>query len=119
MIVHTTEKFEIWNLKDKNHIRNIELDEAPRIEGFFANSQKKIVVHYTKNAIRIWGYNSGLILKTFRTPIPLVWMHVTNDAKYLRSLDLEGNFTIRYIDFQEFIKNFDGICVPNEICLTD
>ena len=33
--------------------------------------------------------------------------------------DIEGNFTIRYIDFQEFLKNFDGICVPNEICLTD
>lgn len=87
MIVHTSEKFEIWNLKDKALIRNIEIDEAPKIEGFFANSNKKIVVHFTKNAIRIWSYTSGLILKTFRTPVPLVWIHLSEDAKYLRSLD--------------------------------
>jgi hypothetical protein len=119
MIVHTTEKFEIWNLKDKVLIRNIEIDEAPKIEGFFANSSKKMVVHYTKHAIRIWTYSNGLILKTFRTPIPLTWIHVSSDAKYLRSLDVEGNFLTRFIDFHDFIKNFDGICVPNEICMTD
>ena len=113
MIVHTSEKFEIWNLKDKVLIRNIEIDEAPKIEGFFANSQKKMVVHYTKNAIRIWNYSNGLILKTFRTAVPLTWIHISNDAKYLRSLDADGNFITRCIDFQDFLKSFEGICVPH------
>lgn len=67
---------------------------------------KKIVVHYTRHEIRIWSYNNGLILKTFRTPIPLTWIHVSSDAKYLRSLDSDGNFTTRFIDFSEFIKSF-------------
>jgi len=58
-------------------IRNIEIDEAPKIEGFFANSIKKIVFHFTKNAIRIWSYTNGLILKTYRTPINLVWINVS------------------------------------------
>lgn len=31
MIVHTSEKFEIWNLKDKVLVRNVEIDEAPGI----------------------------------------------------------------------------------------
>ncbi len=31
MVVHTSEKFEIWNLKDKVLIRNIDIDEAPTI----------------------------------------------------------------------------------------
>lgn len=31
LIAHTTEKFEIWNLKDKILLRNIEIDEAPKI----------------------------------------------------------------------------------------
>jgi hypothetical protein len=31
LIAHTTEKFEIWNLKDKVLLRNIEIDEAPKI----------------------------------------------------------------------------------------
>lgn len=100
-------------------IRNIEIDEAPKIEGFFANSSKKIVAHFTKNAIRIWSYTNGLILKTFRTPISLLWMSLSEDAKYLRSLDSEGNFVTRFIDFSDFIRNFEGICVPNEICMTD
>lgn len=47
-----------------------------------------MVVHFTKNVIRIWTYSNGLILKTFRTPIPLVWMNVSPDAKYLRCLDI-------------------------------
>lgn len=59
-----------------------------------------MVAHFTKNAIRIWTYSNGLILKTFRTPIPLTWIHISNDAKYLRSLDVDGNFTTRFIDFQ-------------------
>lgn len=100
-------------------IRNIEIDEAPKIEGFFANSQKKMVVHYTKHAIRIWSYNNGLILKTYRTPLSLSWISLSDDAKYIRSLDSDGNFVIRFIDFTDFIKNFEGICVPNEICMTD
>jgi len=37
----------------------------------------------------------------------------------LRSLDIEGNFVTRNIDFTDFIKHFEGVCVPNEICLTD
>ena len=119
MIVHTSQKFEIWNLKDKNLIRNIEIDEAPKIEGFFANSNKKLVIHFTKNALRIWNYSNGLILKTYRTPVSLCWAHLSEDAKYVRSLDVEGNFVTRFIDFTEFIKNFEGICVPNEINMTD
>ena len=58
-------------------------------------------------------------MKTFRTAVPLTWIHISNDAKYLRSLDAEGNFTTRYIDFQDFLKSFEGICVPHDICLTD
>jgi hypothetical protein len=62
-------------------LRNIEIDEAPKIEGFFTNSNKKLVIHYTKNTIRIWNYSNGLILKTYRTPIPLVWVHTDAEAK--------------------------------------
>jgi len=40
-----------------------------------------MVVHYTKHAIRIWNYSNGLILKTFRTPIPYVWTHVDPEAR--------------------------------------
>lgn len=75
MIIHTNEKFEIWNLKDKVLIRNIDIDEAPTIENFFAISSKKLVIHYNKNSIRIWNYSNGLILKTYRTPIPFTWVH--------------------------------------------
>ena len=75
MIIHTNEKFEIWNLKDKVLIRNIDIDEAPTIESFFAISSKKLVIHYTKNSIRIWNYSNGLILKTFRTPVAFTWIH--------------------------------------------
>jgi hypothetical protein len=57
-------------------VRNIDIDEAPGIEGFWANSMKKIVVHFTRNSIRIWNYANGLILKTFRTPVPIVWVNV-------------------------------------------
>ena len=63
-------------MKDKALLRNIEIDEAPKIEGFYAFSQKKIVVHYTKNVLRLWNYANGLILKTYRTPIPITWVHV-------------------------------------------
>ena len=87
-------------------IRNIEIDEAPKIEGFYANSLKKLVIHFTKNAIRIWNYSNGLILKTYRTPVNLVWIHLSEDAKYIRSLDVDGNFVTRFIDFSDFIKNF-------------
>jgi hypothetical protein len=52
-------------------------------------------------------------MKTYRTPIQLTWIHVSDDGKYLRSLDVEGNFITRYVDFSDFIKNFEGICVPN------
>ena len=77
------------------------------------------MVHFTKHAIRIWNYSNGLILKTYRTPVPFTWIHLDPEAKELRSLDSEGNFVSRNIDFSEFIKYFEGICVPNEICLTD
>ena len=76
MVVHTNEKFEIWNLKDKVLIRNIDIDEAPTIENFFAVSAKKLAIHYNKNSIRIWNYSNGLILKTYRTPVALTWVHV-------------------------------------------
>lgn len=100
-------------------LRNIEIDEAPKIEGFFTHSGKKLVVHFTRHAIRIWNYSNGLILKTFRTPTPYLWIHLDLEATTLRSLDAEGNFLTRCIDFTEFIKYFEGVCVPNEICLTD
>lgn len=58
-------------------------------------------------------------MKTYRTPVSLTWIHVTEDGKLLRSLDIDGNFITRYINFSDFIKNFEGICVPNEICMTD
>jgi hypothetical protein len=99
LIAHTTEKFEIWNLKDKVLLRNIEIDEAPKIEGFFTNSNKKLVVHFTRHAVRIWNYSNGLILKTFRTPIPYLWTHLDPEARILRTLDAEGNFLTRCIDF--------------------
>jgi len=35
------------------------------------------------------------------------------EAKELRSLDAEGNFVTRNIDFSDFIKYFEGVCVPN------
>ena len=31
MIVQTSDKFEVWNLKDKNHIRNIEMDDINKV----------------------------------------------------------------------------------------
>ncbi len=100
-------------------IRNIDIDEAPTIENFFAVSSKKLVIHFTKNSIRIWNYSNGLILKTYRTPVALTWVHVDPEAKYLRSLDVEGNFVTRFIDFSDFIKHFEGVCIPNEIAITD
>ena len=69
--------------------------------------------------IRLWNYSNGLILKTYRSPIPFVWIYIDPETKYLRSLDAEGNLVTRFIDFTDFIRNFEGICVPNEICLTD
>ena len=64
------------------------------------------MVHFTKHASRIWNYSNGLILKTYRTPVPFTWIHLDPEAKELRSLDSEGNFVSRNIDFSEFIKYF-------------
>lgn len=63
--------------------------------------------------IRIWNYSNGLILKTYRSPVAFTWIHVDPEGRYLRSLDSEGNLVTRYIDFTEFIKYFEGVCVPN------
>lgn len=80
-------------------LRNIEIDEAPKIESFFTNSSKKLVIHFTKHVIRIWNYSNGLILKTYRSPVAFLWIHVDPEGKYMRSLDADGNFVTRYIDF--------------------
>jgi hypothetical protein len=52
-------------------------------------------------------------------PTPLTWVHVDSEAKTLRSLDSDGNFVSRHIDFSDFIKYFEGVCLPNEIAITD
>lgn len=73
---------------------------------FYAIMGKKLVAHFTKNIIRVWNYSNGLILKTFRVYVPLLWVHMDQDGKYLRSLDAEGNFVTRFIDFSDFLKHF-------------
>lgn len=119
MIVLTLEKFEIWNLKDKVLLRNIEIDEAPQIENFHTLTNKKIVLHYGRNIIRLWNYSNGLILKSFRSLSPYAWMGVSEDNKYLQSLTQAGTLTLRNIEFDEFLRNFEGVCVPNELSFAD
>lgn len=119
MIVLTLEKFEVWNLKDKVLLRNIEIDEAPSIKSFSTLTGKKIVIHYGRNMIRIWNYSNGLILKSYKSPASYAWMGVSEDNRYLQSLTDSGTLTLRNIDFDDFLKNFDGVCLPNELSFAD
>jgi len=54
-----------------------------------------------------------LILKSYKSQTPYSWTGVSEDNKYLQSLTQNGTLMLRNIEFDDFLRNFEGACVPN------